>query len=121
MEEDKFDTMYEGRFDALQKKYEAEIAIAKSELDINVKIERFRSMGIWDHFYSNNAIDDNVSTHCQELISNLEEFTLKILSENTKYIKKLAKKLLETETLSYQNVKKTIVRSNLSLTVVTQL
>ena len=25
--------MYEGRFDALQKKYEAEIAIAKTELD----------------------------------------------------------------------------------------
>ena len=42
------------------------------------------------------------------LISNLEKFTLKILGENTKYIKKLAKKLLETETLSYQNVKKTI-------------
>ena len=29
MTEEKFDTMYEGRFDALQKKYEAEIAIAK--------------------------------------------------------------------------------------------
>ena len=32
MKEDKFDNMYEGRFDALQKKYEAEIAIAKTEL-----------------------------------------------------------------------------------------
>ena len=52
--------------------------------------------------------DDNVSTHCQELISNLEEFTLRILNENTKYIKKLAKKLLESETLSYQMVRKTI-------------
>ena len=30
MKEDKFDNMYEGRFDALQKKYEAEIAIAIS-------------------------------------------------------------------------------------------
>ena len=30
MTEDKFDNMYEGRFDALQKKYEAEIAIAIS-------------------------------------------------------------------------------------------
>ena len=33
MIEDKFDTMYEGRFDALKKKYEAEVAIAKTELD----------------------------------------------------------------------------------------
>ena len=31
--EDKFDNMYEGRFDALQKKYEADIAVAKSELN----------------------------------------------------------------------------------------
>ena len=52
--------------------------------------------------------DDNVSTHCQGLISDLEDFTLRILNENTKYIKKLAKKLLESETLSYQIVRKTI-------------
>ena len=29
MIEDKFDTMYEGRFDALKKKYEAEVAMLK--------------------------------------------------------------------------------------------
>ena len=43
--EDKFDNMYEGRFDALQKKYEAEIAIAKSELDTYFSL----GMGVAEH------------------------------------------------------------------------
>ena len=43
--EDKFDNMYEGRFEALQKKYEAEIAIAKSELDTYFSL----GMGVAEH------------------------------------------------------------------------
>ena len=45
MKEDKFDTMYEDRFDALQKKYEAEIAIAKSELKTYFEL----GMGVAEH------------------------------------------------------------------------
>ena len=45
MNEDKFDSMYEGRFDALQKKYEAEIAIAKTELDTYFQL----SVGVAEH------------------------------------------------------------------------
>ena len=43
--EDKFDSMYEGRFDALQKKYEADIAIAKSELKTYFEL----GMGVAEH------------------------------------------------------------------------
>tara|TARA_R100001443_G_scaffold9054_2_gene18564 strand:- start:19 stop:240 length:222 start_codon:yes stop_codon:yes gene_type:complete len=45
MNEDKFDSMYEGRFDALQKKYEAEIAIAKTELDTYFQL----GVGVAEH------------------------------------------------------------------------
>ena len=45
MKEDKFDNMYEGRFDALQKKYEAEIAIAKTELETYFVV----SVGVAEH------------------------------------------------------------------------
>ncbi len=91
--------------------------IAKSELDINVKIERFRSMGIWDHFYSNNAIDDNVSTHYVNLPhyaiydekpdvksdnqhNKLDWFSLEEVYENDafhKYIRIYAKWLIKLE------------------------
>ena len=43
--EDKFDSMYEGRFDSLQKKYEADIAIAKSELKTYFEL----GMGVAEH------------------------------------------------------------------------
>ena len=43
--EDKFDSMYEGSFDALQKKYEADIAIAKSELKTYFEL----GMGVAEH------------------------------------------------------------------------
>ena len=39
--EDKFDRMYESRFNALQKKYEAEIAIAKTEFYVVVYLKGF--------------------------------------------------------------------------------
>tara|TARA_R110002020_G_scaffold185996_1_gene383921 strand:- start:1726 stop:1947 length:222 start_codon:yes stop_codon:yes gene_type:complete len=45
MTEEKFDRMYEGRFDALQKKYEADIAVAKTELDTYFQL----SVGVAEH------------------------------------------------------------------------
>jgi len=53
MEEDKFDTMYEGRFDALRKKYEAEIAIAKSELETYFSL----GMGVAEHPHMIESMD----------------------------------------------------------------
>lgn len=38
--------------------------IALSELGLlDVDVDDFELMGIWDHFYSNSAIDDGISTH----------------------------------------------------------
>lgn len=37
--------------------------IAKLELGLNVTSDDFELMGVWDHFYENSAIDENISTH----------------------------------------------------------
>ena len=39
------------------------IRIAKTELGLIVKSDDFELMGIWDHFYGNSAVGDDVSTH----------------------------------------------------------
>ena len=91
--------------------------IAKSELDINIQTERFKSMGIYDHFYSNNATDEKMSTHYVNLPhyaifnekpdvksdnqhNKLEWFFLEEVSENDafhKYIRIYAKWLMKLE------------------------
>lgn len=37
--------------------------IASNELRLEVEVCDFNLMGIWDHFYSNSALDESVSTH----------------------------------------------------------
>ena len=54
MKEDKFSSMYENRFDALQKKYEAEIAIAKTELDTYLEL----GMGVAEHPHIIQSMDE---------------------------------------------------------------
>tara|TARA_R100000700_G_C3157715_1_gene134536 strand:- start:1051 stop:1272 length:222 start_codon:yes stop_codon:yes gene_type:complete len=54
MKEDKFSSMYENRFDALQKKYEAEIAIAKTELDTYFEL----GMGVAEHPHIIQSMDE---------------------------------------------------------------
>ena len=39
------------------------IRIAKSELGMDVVVENFELMGVWDHFYHCSAVSQNVSTH----------------------------------------------------------
>jgi colanic acid biosynthesis protein WcaH len=40
------------------------LRIVEVELGLrDVKIEDFSLMGIWDHFYSNSVVDENISTH----------------------------------------------------------
>ena len=71
--EDKFDTMYEGRFDALQKKYEAEVAIAKTELDTYFQL----SVGVAEHPHIIDSMDvllDKMATAQEKLDLLLKEF-----------------------------------------------
>ena len=71
--EDKFDTMYEGRFDALQKKYEAEVAIAKTELDTYFIV----SVGVAEHPHiieSMDALLEQMATAKEKLDLLLKEF-----------------------------------------------
>ena len=73
MTEDKFDNMYEGRFDALQKKFEAEIAIAKSELDTYFSL----GMGVAEHPHIIESMDlllDKMATAQEKLDLLLKEF-----------------------------------------------
>lgn len=40
------------------------VRIAEVELDLSgVEVEDFSLMGVWDHFYSSNGIDQSISTH----------------------------------------------------------
>ena len=40
------------------------LRIVKAELGLcDVSVEDFSLMGIWDHFYSNSALDQDISTH----------------------------------------------------------
>jgi colanic acid biosynthesis protein WcaH len=40
------------------------LRIVEVELGLpDVKIEAFSLMGLWDHFYSNSVVDENISTH----------------------------------------------------------
>jgi|TARA_R100001224_G_C3995263_1_gene140697 hypothetical protein len=73
MKEDKFDTMYEDRFDALQKKYEAEIAIAKSELKTYFEL----GMGVAEHPHIIESMDllmDKMANAQEKLDLLLKEF-----------------------------------------------
>ena len=73
MTEEKFDRMYEGRFEALQKKYEAEIAIAKSELDTYFSFGR----GVAEHPHIIESMDvllDKMATATEKLELLLKEF-----------------------------------------------
>ena len=55
------------------------------------------------------GIDENdINKYCHDLIISVENFVLEILKNNEKYIKKLAKKLLNLETINYKIVRKTI-------------
>ena len=43
---------------------DALLRISKVELGLSdVTIDDFSLMGIWDHFYSNSVVDENISTH----------------------------------------------------------
>ena len=71
--EDKFDSMYEGRFDALQKKYEADIAIAKSELKTYFEL----GMGVAEHPHIIESMDlliDKMANAQEKLDLLLKEF-----------------------------------------------
>ena len=73
MKEDKFDNMYEGRFDALQKKYEAEIAIAKTELETYFVV----SVGVAEHPHIIESMDtllEQMATAKEKLDLLLKEF-----------------------------------------------
>ncbi len=73
MNEDKFDSMYEGRFEALQKKYEAEIAIAKTELDTYFQL----SVGVAEHPHVIESMDillDRMANAQKKLDLLLKEF-----------------------------------------------
>ena len=73
MKEDKFDRMYESRFNALQKKYEAEIAIAKSELDTYLEL----SVGVAEHPHIIESMDvllEKMATAHEKLDLLLKEF-----------------------------------------------
>lgn len=73
MIEDKFDTMYEGRFDALKKKYEAEVAIAKTELDTYFQL----SVGVAEHPHIIESMDvllDKIATAQEKLDLLIKEF-----------------------------------------------
>ena len=37
--------------------------IAKTELGLCIKVNDFQLMGMWDHFYTDSIIDENISTH----------------------------------------------------------
>ena len=55
------------------------------------------------------GVDENdINKYCHELIISVENFVLELLKNNEKYIKKLAKKLLNLETINYKIVRKTI-------------
>lgn len=73
MTEEKFDRMYESRFDALQKKYEAEIAIAKTELDTYFQL----SVGVAEHPHIIESMDtllNQLATAQEKLDLLLKEF-----------------------------------------------
>jgi hypothetical protein len=73
MAKEKFDDMYEGRFDALQKKYEAEIAIAKSELRTYFEL----GMGVAEHPHIIESMDlllDKMATAQEKLDLLCKEF-----------------------------------------------
>ena len=43
---------------------DALLRIAEVELGLSgIAVEKFESMGVWDHFYSNSVLDQNTSTH----------------------------------------------------------
>ena len=73
MTEEQFDTMYEGRYDALHKKYEADIAIAKSELNTYFTL----GMGVAEHPHiieSMDALLEQMATAQEKLDLLLKEF-----------------------------------------------
>jgi colanic acid biosynthesis protein WcaH len=43
---------------------DALLRVAEVELGLSgIAVEEFSLMGMWDHFYSNSAVDQNISTH----------------------------------------------------------
>ena len=53
------------------------LRIAEAELGLSdIAVESFSLMGVWDHFYSNSALDQNTSTHNVNL-PHYSEFTAK--------------------------------------------
>ena len=56
---------------------DALLRIAEAELGLSgIAVEDFALMGMWDHFYSNSALDQNTSTHYVNL-PHYEEFQSK--------------------------------------------
>jgi len=52
---------------------DALLRIAEVELGLSgIAVEDFALMGVWDHFYSNSAVDQNTSTHYVNLPHNAE-------------------------------------------------
>jgi len=62
-------------------------------------------IGPFNHTYVNIENTD-INRYCEDLITNIENFTINVLSDNKKHLKKLAKKLIKSETLYYKDLKK---------------
>jgi cell division protease FtsH len=64
--------------------------------------------GAFNPHYSGMYENKKVSKYCQILINDIEIIVLSMLNKNLKILKKLAKKLLKKETITYKKIKKII-------------
>jgi ATP-dependent Zn protease len=51
-------------------------------------------------------ISNKIFSKCKNMVDLLEEFTITQLTNNKKYVKKIAKSLLKNETIVYKEIKK---------------
>ena len=58
-------------------------------------------------------LNNDIMTRCKDIIEDIENQTIKLLTKNKRYIKAIAKDLLENETIEYNKIKNLI--SNKSL------
>ena len=65
-------------------------------------------IGAFNPWHIGFSDSEEIFTYCQNLINFLEGITMQILTERKKIVKKVAKKLLKTETLLYEDLKKFI-------------
>ena len=52
-----------GRLFKNERWQDALVRIAKTELGLTVESHDFELMGVWDHFYNNSAVSENITTH----------------------------------------------------------